>query len=44
MNRPDTLYSRHWTQGWEALTKSLALELSRDFGFYGFADEQNGFV
>ena len=27
-----------------ALTNSLAQKLSRDFGFYGFAAEQNGFT
>jgi len=26
------------------LTNSLAQKLSRDFGFYGFAAEQNGFT
>ena len=27
-----------------ALTTSLALKLSREFGFYGFAAELNGFT
>ena len=27
-----------------AFTNSLALKLSRDFGFYGFAAEQNSFT